>query len=491
MAKICLRLTEPTLREDLAVLDRYRGQVDLAELRIDCLDEEECFSIRHFPERAGVPVILSCRRKADGGKYAEGEGTRVVLLAKGLAFPEVEPSKNFAFIDLEEDLRVPSIEETARTFGTTILRSIIQADGVPTDLVRRVERARREGEIVRLGAMPRSSAEVLAFHNELEGLGDFPRVVIGAGPWAAHFNILAERYGSSVCYASAANSKDTAGLFDPATLIETYRFRGIKPDTRAYGIIGDPLAGTKSPEIHNRAYSRTGVDAVYIPFRVDVVERFMRLAEQIPLAGFSVTVPHKEAIIPYLTERSAEVESIGACNTAVRTAGGWAGHNTDFSGFSRAALSFLGVKRMNRVRASLVGAGGAAQAIALALKMMGAKVCVFNRSPLKAKRLAERHGFDWACLDAAGSQKMRKYRDFIVQTTSAGMAPLEEEDPLALYDFQGDEAVMDIIYKPQETRMLARAREAGCRTLNGFPMLHEQAKDQFLLFTGKEFPPEK
>jgi 3-dehydroquinate dehydratase/shikimate dehydrogenase len=92
-------------------LEKYRKLIDLAELRVDCLDPDERFLIRSFPEKAGVPVILTIRRKIDGGQYIGGEGARIVLLSKGLAFADANRRRNFAYVDIEEDLNVPSLEE--------------------------------------------------------------------------------------------------------------------------------------------------------------------------------------------------------------------------------------------------------------------------------------------------------------------------------------------------------------------------------------------
>ena len=116
MPKLCLSLTGSTIAKNLAAIDRYRGLIDMAELRADYLDPEEQFLIRSFPEKAGLPTILTVRRKADGGRFEQGEGVRLVILAKGLSFAESDKRKNFAFVDIEHDLQIPAIQEAARTF---------------------------------------------------------------------------------------------------------------------------------------------------------------------------------------------------------------------------------------------------------------------------------------------------------------------------------------------------------------------------------------
>ena len=127
--KICLVLTAPTLKEDLALVELYRSWIDIVELRVDCLCAEERLHFRQFPEMAHIPCILTIRRKSDGGKYIEGEGARIALLARGLAFADTDQRNNFAYIDLEEDIHVPSLEEAARAFGTRIIRSSHNMNG--------------------------------------------------------------------------------------------------------------------------------------------------------------------------------------------------------------------------------------------------------------------------------------------------------------------------------------------------------------------------
>ena len=116
-SKICLCLTGKTLDEDIRYVNRYRDFIDLVELRADCLTEDQQLKIREFPQMIDVPAILTVRRKSDGGNFSAGEGSRAIIMAKGLAYANLDKTKNFAYIDLEDDFNVPSIEEAARAFG--------------------------------------------------------------------------------------------------------------------------------------------------------------------------------------------------------------------------------------------------------------------------------------------------------------------------------------------------------------------------------------
>jgi len=494
MATICLCLTGRTIESNLAALDRYRGLVDLAELRADFLDPQEQFRIRSFPEKAGLPVILTVRRRTDGGRFDSGEGVRLVILAKGLAFADANRRKNFAYVDIEHDLHIPALQEAARTFGTKIIRTLYCPDGMPADLDRAwKELSSRPGEIPKLAVRATGIQDTEALFRYFSPLPkDDERIVGALGEYGLCTRLLADRLGSMFEYASASRAglePTTPGQMDPEDLIATYRGKAPRPDWNLYGLLGGPpVIGSLSPALHNGGFERAGLPALYLPFPADDLDSFMRLAELLSLKGFSITVPMKERILQRLSARSREVDEIGACNTAIRTAHGWSGYNTDAWGFKKAVLEFLGLPSLKGIRACIVGAGGAARAVAYVLYELGAEACVINRNMSKAKHLAERYGMEWSGMAEKAVELMGRYNDLIIQTTSVGMEGGQPGDPIDWYEFTGREALFESIYNPVETVLLKRARAAGCRSLNGLPMLHAQAAAQFTLFTGMEYP---
>ena len=195
----------------------------------------------------------------------------------------------------------------------------------------------------------------------------------------------------------------------------------------------------------------------------------------------AVTIPHKQSIIPLLASIDETAQAIGAVNTVVKTAAGWKGFNTDAPGFRAALLAFLNVEKIEGRRVALLGAGGAARAVAFALSKMKADVCIFNKTPQKAEELAALYGFKAAPLEAESLPLLEEYADIIVQATSVGLnAP--EADPVPFYSFKGTEAVYDLVYVPETTAIMARAKSAGCRVQNGMTMLVEQAREQRRLY---------
>ncbi|MDR1286417.1 MAG: type I 3-dehydroquinate dehydratase [Treponema sp.] len=491
MAKICLCLTGKTLARDLEILAKYRRYADIAELRVDCLEPDERLMIRRFPEQAGLPVILTIRRTADGGFYSGGEGARINLLSRGLAFAEADRRRNFAYVDIEEDLNVPSLEEAARTFGTRIIRSCHDINGAEGDLAGKIQSLCHAGdEMAKLAVTPRSLADVIRIVRAAGETADIEKVVLGMGHFGMITRILAEQTGSRLSYASPGGEKDippaAPGQIDVRELAELYRFRDIGVSTKIYGVTGYPLTVSDSPRFFNAVFAMENTNAVYVPVPADSAASLLELAEELGFSGLSVTVPYKEAILSMLAQRSAETVAIGACNTIVNSGGFWTGFNTDARGFSDSLLDFLGLKNLKRRRVTIIGAGGAARAVAFEVHRLGGRALILNRTVVRARDLASVYKFRWGGLDSQGLAAMGNYSDIIINTTPAGMEGNAERDPLPSYVFHGREQVMDLVYRPEVTPLLQRALAAGCRIKNGRDMLIRQACFQYAAFMGKE-----
>jgi 3-dehydroquinate dehydratase/shikimate dehydrogenase len=494
MAKLCLCLTAKTLARDLEILEKYRHYADMAELRVDCLEPDERFLVRHFPGQAGMPVILTVRREIDGGNYVGGEGARIRILSQGIAFAEADRRQNFAYVDLEEDLDVPSLEEAARTFGTRIIRSWHDFNGVGEDMAGKIRRLRRTGdELVKIAVMPQGSEDLLRVVRAARETRDVDKILLCMGHYGTFTRILAEKLGSRISFTTALNEADNPvdgpGQLDPQELAELYRFRKIAADTLGFGVTGFPLTVSDSPRFFNTVFGIEETNAVYVPFPADSVPALMELAEELDVRGLSVTVPYKEKVLSHLSHRSREVEAVRACNTLVSSPQGWLGYNTDIQGFSDSLLEFIGKKSLKGKKITILGAGGAARAVVAEIFRLGAKALILNRTLSRARELAQPHKFLWGGLDREGVGIMAKYSDIIIQTTPVGMKGNTALDPLEMYDFSGREMVMDLVYQPEITPFLSRARTAGCSVLNGYDMLIRQARYQYTLFLKREFPP--
>ena len=271
--------------------------------------------------------------------------------------------------------------------------------------------------------------------------------------------------------------------------------------TLRLGILGYPLSHSASPAFQQAALDHLGLDARYEAWEVEP-ERLAERVRQLrgpDLLGFSVTVPHKEAIMPLLDAVDDTARDIGAVNTVVCRDGRLVGANTDQEGFLT-ALREEGAYEPRGASALLLGAGGAARAVAYALLAEGAaRVAIANRSPERARVLAEELGARFPArvealpLDAEALSPLLEADvpvDLLVNCTSLGMAhgPDPDASPVPAGLMPGSALVYDLVYNPQETPLLAAARRAGARTLGGLPMLVYQGAVAFRLWTGREAP---
>lgn len=271
----------------------------------------------------------------------------------------------------------------------------------------------------------------------------------------------------------------------------------INGETRVTGIFGDPVAHTLSPAMHNAAFAALGLNFVYLPFHVrrEALAAAVAGIKALGLAGVNITVPHKEAVLPLIDGVAEEARLIGAVNTVVNRGGELIGHNTDATGFLR-ALQEAGFDPTGRP-AVVIGAGGAARAVVAALARAGVReITIFNRTVSRATVLAElaraegvaTAALSWADLAGTGKKVVARAA-LVVQTTSVGMHPQEEEAPPVPPEALGPgQLVVDLIYSPRETRLLRLARAAGAKTQNGMAMLLHQGAAAFELWTGREAP---
>jgi len=255
--------------------------------------------------------------------------------------------------------------------------------------------------------------------------------------------------------------------------------------TKIFGIIGNPVSHSLSPLMHNAAFAELDVDAVYVPFQVEDVAAAVAGIKGLSIRGASVTIPHKEAIIPYLDEIDPVAANIGAVNTlhlAERQGGTiLCGSNTDWIGANRALQEKTGLEGK---RIIILGAGGSARALGFGFQEAGAEVVLCSRTESRGRALAAELNCGWQSLAEVGSLQ----GDILVNATSVGMAPNVEESLMPTPVLAGFEVVMDIVYAPLATRLLKDAAAVGCTTVNGLEMLLYQGVAQFELWTGKSAP---
>lgn len=269
----------------------------------------------------------------------------------------------------------------------------------------------------------------------------------------------------------------------------------INAHTQLCGLLGNPVEHSLSPAIHNAAFEKLGLNYVYLAFKVEDLPGALKGLRSLGnLRGFSVTIPHKVAIIPLLDEVEQTAKNIGAVNTIVIESGRLIGSNTDASGALRALTDTGTALRGEKV--VMLGSGGAARAIAFALAA-GAGIAKLTLLGIDEK---ERTGLvkdlkaktslqisDGTITDDALRRAIEESK-VLLHCTSLGMHPNVRESCVPASLLKPHLTVMDIVYNPLDTRLLMDAKAAGCRTIRGIEMFLNQAVGQFELWTKQKAP---
>jgi len=265
----------------------------------------------------------------------------------------------------------------------------------------------------------------------------------------------------------------------------------INASTRLCCLIGHPVAHSVSPQMHNTAFKKLGLNYVYLAF--DVVNELLEFAvkglKALGAAGFNVTIPHKVRIMKILDDLDKSAKKAGAVNTVVNEDGRLRGYNTDVHGIME---TLRRLRLPGSEQAMIIGAGGAARASAIALLDLGfEKILIANRTLQRAKELA-----DWikgmgfsaeACSLEEGRRRAEECR-LIVNATPIGMHPNVDESPLSRDEIPSGSIILDLVYNPPKTRLLEDAEKAGAKAISGVDVLVYQGAEAFKLWTGREAP---
>jgi len=445
------------------------ARADVVELRWDLvrdLDADRLLKLK------GKPKLITVRSRQQGGAARPGE--REPLLRKALA-------AGVDYLDLEfGDRDLAFVKQRGRTRR---ILSHHDFNGTPADLQALYREMRSAGvdALPKIVTLADAASDILRVRDLLRSVGPGALIAFCMGPKGVPSRILSPSWGSAAVYAPARGSAASApGQVSLEDLFDLYRFHRIGPRTRLLGVLGYPIGHSLSPLIHNTALASLGLDFCYLPFEATRLAEFLPLLSELRLTGLSVTLPHKETILPHLDGLDETSRGVGAVNTVVKVWNRLEGRNTDVEA-SLAPLA--GRMALRGARVAIMGAGGAARALVYGLVHAGARVTLFNRTATHARVLARRFGvrhLPWG--------RLRRYPcDLLINATSVGLAPDIDSVPVPASWIVAP-MVYDIVYNPVETRWLREARARGRQTLGGLEMFVEQAAAQFALFTGRPAP---
>jgi len=480
LPRICIALGFP---DSETLLSHARKEYDSGErffeFRLDYFADPEQgitairkFLARHFD----CTILATCRRHQNHGRYNGSVEEQVRILEAAVA-------AGAKAVDIEIESAENCIErlEPLRSQAHVLLSYHNYGGTPPLDaVVRRMSRISADGyKVVTTARKPSDNCRVLALARTYSKT---PMVLLAMGESGFPTRVLSTAFGGLYTYAAPSTTEGTAaGQVSARQLRHLYRVEKFTRDAHIYGVVADPVRHSISPAVHNRAFQARRTDAVYLPFLVKPVQLkdFLIFADKLPLAGFSVTIPHKQRILRYLDVIDPVARRIGAVNTVWRKAGKWRGANTDAEGVT-APLN----RRVRVAKSSVlvVGNGGAARGAAFALAAAGAKLSITGRNPDRIRALAK------ACDAEPLSREQAESRmfDVLIHSTPLGMSPRSDQ---CFFDGRVPaKLVFDMVYNPIDTLLIRKAKAQGAEVICGLEMFLEQAARQFEIWTGENAP---
>ncbi len=480
LPKVCLALSGDTADDMVATAESMARDNPFLEFRLDYLKQPlgALPKIRRFLEtHQYVTAIGTCRRADNGGKFKGSLASQLEVLTKAHA-------AGCHLVDLElqsASKAKPEAIARLRSRAALILsfhdfratRNLDETLGkmlkIPADFYKVVSTATTLSDNVAMMKFLQAQS------------GKHALIGLCMGEQGIISRVLSVRAGSAFTFAAvSADLKTAPGQVSARDLRGIYRIDQVDAATRIYGVAGDPIEHSLSPVIMNTALRRENVNGVYLPLHAKTLKELIYCTREIPLHGLSITMPYKQAMLPYLDNSDAHTAKIGACNTVVRGQDGKLyGFNTDVAGVVRPLEQRLSIAN---AKVLVLGAGGAARAAVFGLKERGAEVWILNRTSAKAQKLARQ-----AKARTLKRADLRKIAfNVIINATPVGMGNTRD-CPLKDDEIQAS-VVFDMVYDPVETHLLQVARTKGIAVIPGVEMFVQQAARQFEIWTGKPAP---
>jgi 3-dehydroquinate dehydratase/shikimate dehydrogenase len=475
--RVCAVVAAPTATDMSRQVRAALKSTRTVELRLDWLrsDAERSRFLAWLKKNRprSCTFLATCRRREGGGKFGGNVDRELFWLIQAR-----EAGCQWCDLEMETYRKLPEGFLREYPVPRRVMLSIHDFEGTPK--FPRVIHVARHGQVdaVKIAAKARSIADSVRLLKVARHSRNF--VAVPMGDVGLPARILALREGSELAYAPVdeATAPGQVSLLD---MLRLYHAHKLTRGTRIYGVIGDPVGHSLSPLLHNTGFAARNVNAVYLPFLVHELADFLKAIPDFGIRAFSVTLPHKQAILKHLEECEPLAAEIGAVNTVVvRRDGSLYGCNTDYVGVLRALQTKLRIKGS---RALIFGAGGSARAAAFALARAGALVAICARREKAAKELARATGGE-----VVPRRDLRTERfDAILNATPVGMHPRGDISPLTLSELHC-RIVMDLVYRPQQTQLLKIAAKKGIATVSGVEMFLAQGIAQWEIWMQKRAP---
>ncbi|HMG02618.1 MAG TPA: shikimate dehydrogenase [Edaphobacter sp.] len=485
IGKICVAIIGSTAAEMIEKANAVVKETPFLEFRLDYLEKPLAALPKFkqfFTDNTAATGVATCRRTANGGKFSGNLAAEMEILVKAAG-------AGFHIVDLElESVEALKKGELQKLRETGVALIVSHHDFSATkDLDKIYERIEPfQPDFVKIVPTAKTLTDNVTLIRFLERMNERANIIgICMGDAGIISRVLGLRAGSTFTFAAATPGEETGpGQIAARTLIETYRIDQVDAATKVYGVAGNPIKSSLSPIMMNTAFRRETVNAVYLALQAAKVSDLLKLVQEIPIQGLSITMPHKQEIMQYLENTDPLSAKIGACNTVLRAQDGKLyGFNTDVAGIVgplEKRISLRGAKAL------VLGAGGAARAAVFGLRDKGAEVFILNRTPETAQKLARQSGSKTIKKDALAKTSF----DAIINATPIGMAG-QKGSPLLEAKDLNTKLVFDLVYNPLETPLIRLARQQGIGFITGIEMFVQQGARQFEIWTGKPAPEEE
>ncbi len=454
------------------------ASADLIELRLDRLSDVDEKQLANLIAQLALPVIVAVNGPEAFGTFTGSAAERFAVLERA-----ARAGAAFIDIDWRQARELPSLPHSTRRI---VSRHEQQSAKSPAELLHELRASLREGDLAKLVIEARdgvAALEVLALLESADG----DLIAFASGNPGSFTRLLAPILGSPFTYAAAdppageVLAPTAPGQLSASQLRAQWPAAGARASTQIFAVLGRPIAHSISPRVHGRALRALALDAVFVAIEVDDLPATLERCVAENWRGFAVTAPHKEAAFALTRDHDARSLRARACNTLVRTAAGWRGCNTDVAGVRGALAHAAAGASLADKRALVLGAGGAARAALVALEELGLSATLSARESERAKLLAS----EFKAVTLPWEDRAQVF-DILLQCTPASAdasAPLILKNSIA-----AGSIVIDAVYRPLETPLIAAANKRGARTARGAEWFSSQAREQFEMFTHRPPP---
>lgn len=481
LGRVCVAITGDSINEMLETAEFAFKENPFLEFRLDYLDKPLLAmpKLKKFLyENSLVTAIATCRRAANGGKFKGSTTAQLDVLHKA-----TEAGCQMVDIELESarSLKKPAIDSLREMAAVVLSHHDHEGTKDLDDTFAQMKKFTPDYyKIVSTAKTLADNVTMIRFLEKTHDEADMVGICMGDAGIISR--VLGVRAGSRFTFAAASVGEETApGQIAARTLREVYRIDQVDAATKVYGVAGDPVKHSLSPVMMNTAFRRETVNAVYLALHTHRIKDLMTLVREIPLQGFSITMPLKQEMMKHVERTDPLSAKVGACNTVVRSQEGKLfGFNTDVQGIVtplEQRLVLRGAKIL------VLGSGGAARAAVFSLKERGAEVFVLNRTVASGQKLAREAKVKTFKKD----QLVKATWDVIINATPVGMVGYKTQSWLDAKELNA-KFVFDMVYEPVETPLLRMARQRGCQVITGLEMFVQQGAEQFQIWTGKPAP---